>query len=82
MPRKYEQVWIKLKAKGRCELTVHPSLVARVKKAVGKEKYNDLSFKLEWEMKESPTPKIHITHDSKKNTLLFVLIKPITMEDL
>ena len=82
MPRKYEQVWIKLKAKGRCELTVHPSLVARVKKAVGKEKYNDIVFKLEWELKELSQPKLYIKHDNKKNTLLFILIKPICIDDL
>ena len=82
MSRKYEQVWSKLKSKGRCEVTVHPSLVARVKKAVCKEKYNDIVFKLDWEIKELSQPKIHITHDSKKNTLLFILVKPICMEDL
>ena len=44
--RVYEPVWIKLKQPPyKVRLEVHPTLVQRVKKAVSKEKYNDIAFK-------------------------------------
>ena len=47
--RKYQPLWIRLKnsSKGfKCTVEVHRLIVARVVKAVIKEKHMDLSFKL------------------------------------
>lgn len=45
-PRKYKVIWDKLKQKGTCTVEVHTALVARVRKAVVKEKWRDMGFKL------------------------------------
>lgn len=47
--RKYEVIWELIKKKKKCILEVHPAMVARVHKAVTKEKYNDILFKAEHE---------------------------------
>jgi len=44
--RKYQVIWETLKSKGKCTVEVHPALCGRVKKAVIKEKNNDLGFKV------------------------------------
>ena len=44
--RKYEPIWKELKLSGKAALTAKPQLHARIKKAVIKEKDNDLAFKL------------------------------------
>jgi len=44
--RKYEPIWIEVKSSGKAALTADPRLHARIKKAVIKEKDNDLGFKL------------------------------------
>jgi len=46
MTRKYEPIWTELKVSGKAALTADPRLHARIKKAVIKEKDNDLGFKL------------------------------------
>lgn len=45
--RRYQPIWIKLKQKGKATLTAHPLLHKRIIKAVIKEKWLDLSYKLE-----------------------------------
>lgn len=51
--RKYEPIWDALKRQDTVEVQVaHPVLVRRIKKAVIKEKYNDLAFRLLNEMQE------------------------------
>lgn len=44
--RKYEGIWHKLKHEYKCTLQVHKLIVARVVKAVIKEKDKDLAFKM------------------------------------
>lgn len=44
--RKYQEIWEKIKLKEKATLKVSKGFVARVKKAVMKEKYNDLGFKV------------------------------------
>lgn len=44
--RKYEPIWIKLKAEGTASLAAQPSLHARIIKAVRKEKDEDIGWKL------------------------------------
>lgn len=45
--RKYQVIWNRIKAKNRCMIETHPALVARVKKAVIKEKWRDVGFKFQ-----------------------------------
>lgn len=44
--RKYDSIWIALKKEGHCAVAVHPSLHARVIKAVINTKDRDIGFKL------------------------------------
>jgi len=46
MPRMYEEVWKRIKKDKKVTLQVEPFLVPRVSKAVKKEKYMDLGFKV------------------------------------
>lgn len=45
--RKYQEIWEMVKSRGFCLVEVKPFLVPRVKKAVLKEKDEDLGFKFE-----------------------------------
>lgn len=90
MGRKYQSIWEQLKLKGICVITADPVLHARIKKAVTKEKYNDVVYKVEWDMKESGTlaPVLSVSYGKDangkliKNQLIFKLKKPITLGDL
>lgn len=44
--RKYQPIWEKIKAEGKCELAAPIPYHPRIKKAVLKEKDNDLGFKV------------------------------------
>lgn len=44
--RQYQPIWEAIKKRGKATLEVHPALFERVKKAVIKEKWRDLGFKL------------------------------------
>lgn len=44
--RKYQPIWEELKLTNTCKIVVHKSLHKRIIKAVIKEKYNDIKFKL------------------------------------
>lgn len=44
--RKYQSVWERLKSKQKVTLEVMPAMVARVKKAIIKEKHKDVGFKV------------------------------------
>ena len=44
--RKYQAIWERLKRSQACAVGVHKAIVARVIKAVIKEKYNDTAFRL------------------------------------
>lgn len=43
--RKYQEIWERIKEHGRCELAVSKPYQPRVKKAVIKEKDNDVGYK-------------------------------------
>jgi hypothetical protein len=45
--RRYTPIWIKLKQKGEATITAHPLLHKRIIKAVIKEKWLDLAYKLQ-----------------------------------
>lgn len=81
--RKYTAIWQKIKTTGCCTVSVHPSLHARLKKAVSKEKYYDTAFKVLWDLKSNKLPELEITYDNTNKYLItFTLIKPITLGDL
>ena len=83
MSRKYAPIWERIKLLGSCTIAVHPSLHARVKKAVCKEKNADIGYKLLWGEVSDKLPELCITHDSKNRQLItFTLIKPVTLNDL
>lgn len=88
MARKYQCIWEQLKSTGKCIITADPVLHARIKKAVTKEKYNDMVYKVEWDMQDVEPPVLAVTlgKDSAgrvvKNQLVFTLKKPITLGDL
>lgn len=44
--RKYQGIWERLKERNSCTVEVHRLIVARVVKAVIKEKNNDVAFKM------------------------------------
>lgn len=81
--RKYQVIWKKLKADGECRLTAHPSLHKRIKKAVSKEKCNDLAYKLQWDMVGAPQPElVRLTDPDNPAIVIFKLTVPITLGDL
>lgn len=66
--REYEPIWIALKQHGKVSLTANRLLHPRIIKAVTKEKWQDLAFKLDIE------PKIAIlSHHANHSILTFVL---------
>lgn len=47
MPRKYSPVWRQAKLDGFCEISAHKSYHKRIRKALRKEKDEDLLYKME-----------------------------------
>jgi hypothetical protein len=80
--RKYERIWIEIKKHGYCKIkpaSLSLALFARIKKAVIKEKYNDLSFKFE---QDDRRVKLEVTRDSTTGIISFKLHKGLGMEDV
>jgi hypothetical protein len=87
--RKYQAIWERVKKTGKCRVTAPPPIAARIRKAVGKEKYNDTIFKVEWEIKVSKglvsrveAPELKTVYDRISNTIEFILVMPVSLEDL
>ena len=86
--RKYEAIWHKIKTTGSCTLVANPALHKRIKKAVTKEKWRDVSYKVQHDLAEKEQPHLDISHPVDehgkviKNALLFTLITPISIGDL
>lgn len=86
--RKYEGIWIRLKEVGSCSIAANPKLHERIKKAVTKEKYNDVSYKVQWDLAGTEQPTLTISlgidaHGKKIQTMLvFKLIKPTLLGEL
>lgn len=74
-PRKYKVIWDRIKANKNNAITleVKPSLVARVKKAVIKEKNMDLAFKV---LNDHDNFSLKIEYDKDKERLRFKLYSP------
>jgi hypothetical protein len=61
-PRHYYPIWSQIKSVGMCEISTHPAYHRRVIKAVIKEKYKDLGYKLECTESCPPIkPKMSVT---------------------
>lgn len=85
MPRQYEPAWIELKRKCEIRLAVPRGLHRRVIKAILKEKYMDVGFKLQ--MLEQKI-RLRIEYSSEGNIVKMKLLKiptflsSVTVEDL
>ena len=75
--RMYEPIWKELKSKGICSIRAAPAAHKRIIKAVIKEKYNDITFKVEMEERSL---KLEIEVD--KDVIHFMLKKSISYQDL
>jgi hypothetical protein len=74
--REYEPIWIKLKQTKQVSLTANRALHARIIKAVKKEKWKDVGYKLEIE------PRIAtLSHATKGSIITFFLTHTLTSED-
>lgn len=78
--RKYQTIWERIKSEGSCTLIAHVSLHRRIKKAVTKEKYNDNSFKIFWDIEGTEQPELKT--NTKGNVITFTLIKPVLLSEL
>lgn len=74
--RQYYPIWNQLKQHGKVSVTAPRPLHARIVKAVKKEKYNDLAYKLEIE------PRIAVLSHARQNSILhfFLEIKTHTLD--
>lgn len=69
--RKYQAIWERIKRRDLCEIMIsHPRDVARVKKAVIKEKNSDVGFKV---VNELDPHRLHISYDPEVGKMTFVL---------
>jgi len=83
--RKYQRIWMEIKAnpEATCKIAAHPSLHRRIKKAVCKEKYKDLGYKVQWDIAGYNQPVLDISTDTENSSILvFKLLKPIVLGDL
>lgn len=78
-PRKYQQIWERIKDKSACSIQVHPKLAARVKKGVIKEKSNDLGFKV---LNDNDYCFLKISYDKEKQVMKFKLKQRIGIEEV
>lgn len=73
--RIYEPIWRQLKVSPfKVRMEVHPSLVPRIKKAVSKEKYNDLGFKELHGHRDVDTYYLKFTYDITNQILTVELL--------
>lgn len=82
--RKYESIWQRLKAHPKHEIRVevHKALVRRIVKAVTKEKYIDLGFKL---LNEDDYLFLEIEKEAKNDNIIivkFILKRRLGLEDI
>jgi hypothetical protein len=81
--RKYQSIWVQIKKTGTCTLVAHPKLHKRIKKAVTKEKWKDISYKIQWDIAGTEQPTLTVANDPEnENTLIFTLIKPVLLTEL
>lgn len=85
MPRQYEPAWLALKEKGSVRLAVPRALHKRVVKAILKEKYMDIGYRLLMLEKKI---RLRIEYTCEHNMITLKLLKiptflsSVTVEDL
>lgn len=79
VPGKYAVIWDTIKKKKKCTIEVEPKLAARVKKAVIKEKYNDLGFKV---LNDNDYLFLSISYDPIKKRMKFLLKQRVGLEEV
>lgn len=78
--RMYQPIWERMKSQGSCAVTAHPALHPRIIKAVIKEKYNDLGFKML--LDEAGIPWARISYRKDQSLIYFSLRKGIGLGTL
>lgn len=76
--RKYEEAWLRLKNRDTVKLRVTPLMFARVKKAIIKEKDQDLSFKV---LNEIEQFRLHFEYDKQTYELAVQLKAKFGIEE-
>lgn len=70
--RQYEPVWNQIKLIGKCEISAHKAYHRRIKKALRKEKDQDLAYKL-YNLELSPPMIAIVTTCSEGSVIKFSL---------
>lgn len=69
--RMYQKIWITVRDRGECKLTANPRLHSRIRKAVIKEKYMDITYKMRCEMEGR---RVELGIETNDTVLRFYLI--------
>lgn len=77
LKRKYEPIWEMVKTVRSCTAKVEPFLVARVKKAIIKEKSRDLAFKM---LNDHDTFFLEFSYDGQKKQLKTMLKQTLGLQ--
>ena len=80
-PRMYEPIWEKLKAERKVTLAVPEKLQPRVIKAIQKEKYNDIAYKIELSEEDKEAELSFESHQSRVIVIL-TITKLLTLRDI
>ena len=79
--RKYEPIWTQIKTLGYCKISAHKAHHARIKKAIRKEKDQDLGYKME-NLEKTPPQEAVVTTLCIGAVIHFTLhIRPIINTD-
>lgn len=77
--RMYQEIWEAVKKTGRCTIECNPRLFERVKKAVIKEKWLDIPFKVENDTRRYT---LEVVVNTTKKQMTFFLHKSIGLDDV
>ena len=77
--RQYQPIWEALKLRGYCKVAVPKPLHKRLIKAVIKEKYQDLGFKL---LLDENSQRAKISYNQTQSMIEFFLHKSIGLGDI
>jgi len=76
--RTYEPIWIQLKSAGKVRIAAPPALHKRIIKAVTKEKWLDMGWKLELDEAGRKLPTLEYKREDK--FIVFTLKQPIDVD--
>jgi hypothetical protein len=79
--RQYEPIWNQIKQNGLCEISAHKAYHRRIRKAIRKEKDQDLAYKMHW-LEQSPPMEATVTTKCTGSVIRFTLhIRPLITLD-